>query len=145
MGGRSPGQPGLTLGVQNILLNGQLISSSSEGQGIPATNRAFLFADGIFETIRIAKGTPIFLDEHFQRLREGLKAHRIQAPLGFTPASIANDIAALLKAEGLHEGARVRMTLSRSGAGFYTPEENGLDVVMTAQAVDSVEYVLISG
>jgi branched-subunit amino acid aminotransferase/4-amino-4-deoxychorismate lyase len=142
MGGRSPGQPGLTLGVQNILLNGQLISSSSEGQGIPATNRAFLFADGIFETIRIAKGTPIFLDEHFQRLREGLKAHRIQAPLGFTPASIANDIAALLKAEGLHEGARVRMTLSRSGAGFYTPEENGLDVVMTAQAVDSVEYVL---
>ena len=105
-------------------------------------NRGFLFADGIFETIRIAQGKPLFLDDHYQRLREGLKAHRIHAPLGFTPASIAADITTLLQAEDLNGGARVRMTMSRSGDGFYTPQENGLDVVMTAMPLDTVEYVL---
>ena len=142
MVGGSAGQPGLSLHVRHILVNSQLVPTSSENTGLSVKSRAFLFADGIFETIRVAKGVPLFLDDHFQRLREGLKAHRIPAPLGFTPASITKDIAVLLEAEGLSEGARIRMTLSRSGAGFYTPEENGLDVVMTAQAVDSVEYVL---
>ena len=129
--------------MRHILINGELTPISSDGpSGIPVGNRGFLFADGIFETIRIAQGKPLFLDDHYQRLREGLKAHRIHAPLGFTPASIAADITTLLQAEDLNGGARVRMTMSRSGDGFYTPQENGLDVVMTAMPLDTVEYVL---
>lgn len=129
--------------MRHILINGELTPISPDGpSGIPVGNRGFLFADGIFETIRIAQGKPLFLDDHYQRLREGLKAHRIHAPLGFTPASIAADITTLLQAEDLNGGARVRMTMSRSGDGFYTPQENGLDVVMTAMPLDTVEYVL---
>lgn len=105
-------------------------------------SRAFLYADGIFETLRCKDGLPLFLDAHHQRIREGLKAHRIHAPLGFTPASIRQDIQTLLEAEGITGGARIRMTLSRKGAGYYTPEDSGLDVLMTASALDTNDYVL---
>ena len=92
--------------MPHILHNGQLLPDSA---GVPVQNRGFLFADGIFETIRIAYGQPLFLEDHHQRIREGLKAHRIHAPLGFTPASIRADIRTLLEAEGITGGARVRI------------------------------------
>ena len=123
----------------HILYNGELRSAEA---GLPMDSRAFLYADGIFETLRCKDGLPLFLDAHHQRIREGLKAHRIHAPLGFTPASIRQDIQTLLEAEGITGGARIRMTLSRKGAGYYTPEDSGLDVLMTASALDTNDYVL---
>ena len=125
--------------MPHILHNGQLLPDSA---GVPVQNRGFLFADGIFETIRIAYGQPLFLEDHHQRIREGLKAHRIHAPLGFTPASIRADIRTLLEAEGITGGARVRITLTRSGAGFYTPEDSALDVIMVASPLDTEAYTL---
>lgn len=109
---------------------------------VPVTNRGFLYADGIFETLRAVRGQLLFLDDHFQRIREGLKAHRIHPPLGFTPASIQADIARLLQAEDLQEAARIRMNLTRSGDGYYTPSDSGLDVLVTASPLETVEYTL---
>ncbi len=125
--------------MPHILHNGQLLPDSS---GVPIRNRGFLFADGIFETIRIAHGRPLFLDDHHKRIREGLKAYRIDAPLGFTPASMEQDIRTLLDAEGITGGARVRLNLTRSGDGFYTPEDSALDEIMVAAPVDTEGYVL---
>jgi len=109
---------------------------------LPIQNRGFLFADGIFETIRVAHGSPLFLEDHHQRMQEGLKAHHIHAPLGFTPASIREDIRTLLDAENITGGARVRITLTRNGEGFYTPKDSALDVIMVASPLETQEYVL---
>ena len=122
-----------------ILHNGQLLPQSA---GLPVNNRGFLFADGIFETIRVSHGTPLFLQDHHQRMREGLKAHRIHAPLGFTPKSIREDIKTLLEAENIPGCARVRLTLSRKGEGFYTPKDSDLDIFMVARPLETHEYVL---
>lgn len=129
--------------MPHLLHNGQLIAAA-EGAAlsVPVTNRGFLYADGIFETLRVVEGRVLFLEDHFQRMREGLKAHRIHAPLGFTPASIQSDIARLCEAEGLHGAARIRMNLTRSGDGFYTPEDSALDVIITAAPLTSLDYVL---
>ncbi len=125
--------------MPHLLHNGKLLPASA---GLPIQNRGFLFADGIFETIRIAHGEPLFLEDHHQRMREGLKAHRIHAPLGFTHASIRQDIRTLLDADNITGGARVRLTLTRSGEGFYTPKDSALDVVMVASPLQNEEYVL---
>ncbi len=129
--------------MPHFLHNGQLIAAS-EGAAlsVPVTNRGFLYADGIFETLRAVRGQLLFLDDHFQRIREGLKAHRIHPPLGFTPASIQADIARLLQAEDLQEAARIRMNLTRSGDGYYTPSDSGLDVLVTASPLETVDYTL---
>jgi len=125
--------------VPHILHNGQLLPESA---GLPVRNRGFLFADGIFETIRIANGQPLFLEDHNQRMREGLKAHRIDAPPQITEAGIGNDIQTLLDAEGITGGARIRITLTRRGDGFYAPEDSALDCIMMAAPLDTDAYVL---
>lgn len=109
---------------------------------ISLSNRGFLYADGIFETIRVTRGVPLFLESHHQRMREGLKAHRIHPPLNFTPAEIRKDILRLLEAQGIEGSARIRMTLSRRSLGYYSPQENDLDVVMTAEPIATAEYTL---
>lgn len=126
-----------------LLYNGEI--RTFEGDDAPVLslgNRGFLYADGIFETIRVMRGVPLFLHNHHQRMREGLKAHRIHPPLDFTTARIREDILRLLEAQGIRGSARIRMTLSRRGGGYYSPDESGLDVVMTAEPIAQSEFVL---
>ncbi len=126
-----------------LLYNGEIRKCEGDDPPVIAPgNRAFLYADGIFETLRVTQGTPLFLDNHFERIRQGLKAHRIHAPLGFNPSSIRKDILKLLEALGISGSARVRMTLSRRGGGYYAPDDNQLDVVMTAESLSASEYCL---
>lgn len=129
--------------MPHVLING-VVHSSEAGQpvGVPVSNRGFLYADGVFESCRIVQGKVLFLEKHFERMRAALKAHRIHAPLGFTPAVIEADANKLLQAAGIHGPARVRITLTRAGGGLYTPEENDLDVTMVAAPLTSEQYTL---
>ena len=129
--------------MAHLLYNGELRSFGGEDAPVIALgNRGFLYADGIFETIRVTRGVPLFLASHHQRMREGLKAHRIHPPLNFTPGEIRKDIERLLEAQGIEDSARIRMTLSRRSRGYYSPEENDLDVVMTAEPLVTSDYAL---
>lgn len=129
--------------MQHLLYNGTLISAEPGTElSIPVSSRSFLYADGIFETLRVVRGQVLFLEDHFLRIREGLKAHRIHPPLGFTPASLTADIQKLLDANCFHHAARVRITLSRKSDGYYTPQDSGLDVCITASELESLHYTL---
>ena len=78
--------------MDTLLYNGELRSfDGPDSAVISLGNRAFLYADGIFETIRVMQGVPLFVEAHFERMREGLKAHRIHPPLGFTPNHIKKE------------------------------------------------------
>jgi len=129
--------------VPALLYNGEIrLYEDSDSPVISLGNRGFLYADGIFETIRVTRGVPLFLESHYKRIREGLKAHRIHAPLGFTPSEIRKQILRLVEANEIEGSARIRMTLSRRGAGYYSPEESGLDVVMTAEQLEVKDFSL---
>ena len=95
--------------MPHLIHNGNLISAApGQALSVPVSNRGFLYADGLFETVRVVRGKVMWLEEHFMRIREGLKAHRIHPPLGFTPASLQSDIQRLVDAEGFADAARVR-------------------------------------
>lgn len=129
--------------MPHLIHNGNLISAApGQALSVPVSNRGFLYADGLFETVRVVQGKVMWLEEHFMRIREALKAHRIHPPLGFTPASLQSDIQRLVDAEGFADAARVRLTLTRSGSGYYTPDDSGLDVLITASELGSLHYVL---
>ena len=125
--------------MPHILHNGQLLPDSA---GVPVQNRGFLFADGIFETIRVAYGQPLFLEDHHQRIREGLKAHRIHAPLGFTPASIRRTSAPCLMRRASQAVPGCASPSRAVEPGFYTPEDSALDIIMVASPLDTEAYVL---
>jgi len=64
--------------VENFIVhNGNLIDVSKSG--LSPQNRAFLFGDGLFESIKVVNGKPLFIHAHHSRLTEGLKALKISA------------------------------------------------------------------
>jgi D-alanine transaminase len=75
-----------------VFVNGRYVPR--EQAAISPEDRGFLFADAIYEVVRFHRGRPFHLEEHLQRMREGLAAVRIGADAGFYP-----DVAARLLAE----------------------------------------------
>jgi branched-chain amino acid aminotransferase len=64
-----------------INYNGELLSSDSN---ISNTNRAFLFGDGVFETLKIVNNKILFLEDHYFRLMASMRIVRMQIPNNFT-------------------------------------------------------------
>lgn len=59
-----------------VYLNGEYLAHS-EAQ-VSVDDRAFLFADGVYEVIRIYDGRPFLLEQHIERLTAGLRTLRIR-------------------------------------------------------------------
>ncbi|MGH7465993.1 MAG: aminotransferase class IV, partial [Longimicrobiales bacterium] len=55
-----------------VYLNGKYLDHAQAT--IPIDDRGFLFADGVYEVIRIYGGRPFLADPHLRRLRGGLAA-----------------------------------------------------------------------
>lgn len=58
-----------------VYLNGSFLDHSDAA--IPVDDRGFLFADGVYEVIRVYGGRPFLAAPHIRRLRAGLDALRI--------------------------------------------------------------------
>ena len=104
-----------------VNINGELVPA--EGPVIGLDNRAFHFGDGLFETIRVIDGKPVFLDAHWARLVSGAEVLRITMPPGLDQEKLSAMIVDLMQRNGFAH-ARCRLTLFRGGGGFYRPEMN---------------------
>lgn len=104
-----------------VNLNGKLLPAHDPV--IPLDNRAFHYGDGVFETMRIVRGRPCFLDAHWTRLQEGLKVLRINMPQGLGREQLEQAITELVERNGSPD-ARCRLTAFRDSAGYYRPEQN---------------------
>jgi len=60
-----------------VYLNGSYIDHTQAS--VPVDDRGFLFADGVYEVIRVYGGRLFLAEPHMQRLRAGLAALRIDA------------------------------------------------------------------
>jgi branched-subunit amino acid aminotransferase/4-amino-4-deoxychorismate lyase len=109
---------------------------------IARDNRAFRFGDGCFESIRVVSGVPIFLEGHYTRACETLRALRIEIPPQFTLDLMRQQIQGLLRRNQIHSGGRVRMTLYRKSTGFYLPKANSLAYYIEAEATPDNQFNL---
>jgi 4-amino-4-deoxychorismate lyase len=87
---------------------------------LPLPDRGLDFGDGLFETLLLSRGSPLYLDSHLQRLQRGLQT------LGFPEclASVRQQLSAA--ADTVRDRgwpwAALRLTLSRgSGPRGYAP------------------------
>ena len=83
-------------------------------------NRANLYGDLIFETIRVRDGEICHVDKHFNRLIQSSVIMKFETD-SFTQDVFVREI--LSKLEGKKD-ARVRFVLYRESEGFYTPQSN---------------------
>ena len=102
-----------------IALNGKLRDSRSPVLSI--NDRAFLYGDGIFETIICYGGKPRFWQDHHARAWSG--AHALGIESGFPTSDTTKAvIKALLDRAELSSGwAKVRWVIWRKEGGLYTP------------------------
>ncbi|MES2629961.1 MAG: aminotransferase class IV [Bacteroidota bacterium] len=105
-------------------------------------NRAFMYGDGLFETIRVVNGVPCFFSDHFVRLTEGMKALKMEVPPNFTEARLMENCRLLIQKNNFTKGCRIRLTVFRNPGGFYLPEDNNISYTLVSKAVENDSYVL---
>lgn len=126
-----------------VYLNGD-IRETSDIEDI--LEPGFLFGWGVFETLRIYKGKPAFLQEHIERLKEGCKKILLDTP----NVLFQKEINSLLKENDNLEDAYCRITLfkKRESTGvliyvapfdYYKQDdyENGFKAVVSSMVINS--------
>lgn len=105
--------------------NGEVVSN--DRYSIRAGNRAHLYGDGVFETIRILNGRPINMENHIMRMMEGARMIKMRPPSYFDENFFTDKIMEVLEKSGINEGGRCRLSLDRIMGGTYLPESNEVE------------------
>ena len=119
-----------------VFLNGQFLP---EAQAVvPVNDRGFLLGDGLFETMRVARGKPFRLAQHLERLFLGADFLKIKLP--FTPKELETFAGQLIERNQMPE-AILRLTLTRGpgGRGYAPDPASKPTVVMTLHPAPSLE------
>lgn len=120
--------------------NGVLIPA--ETYSIKAGNRAYIYGDGLFESIRVINGYPINLENHIKRLKEGMKALRMVIPIEFTLSFFEEELKTLLYQNGVEKGGRIRLSVDRRPGGFFLPRNNEVDYFIEASTLPNNKFLL---
>ncbi|MFN3952155.1 MAG: aminotransferase class IV [Thermaurantimonas sp.] len=122
-------------------LNGSL--SETDNLTVELHNRALLYGDGVFETLKFAFGKILFWEDHYFRLMASLRILRIRIPDHWTPEYLQNQILETISAcHWDKQSVRIRLTVWRSGGGRYKPEIHLPEFLITCTLLDSSEYQL---
>jgi len=117
----------------NINFNGKILPAKQPI--FKVDNRAFLYGDALFETIRMFDGNLPFLHLHMERLLAGLNFFQFKIPKKYTSKFFQKEIKKIAKGN-----ARIRITVFRSKGGLYTPKNNRPQFLITTSPLLNAEF-----
>lgn len=120
--------------------NAQLISNPHEIELLQG--RAFRFGDGVFETILIRKGRPHFLDDHLERLIDGMEILQFQFDVAFWLGKLKAAIKKTLLEAKVKNFGKLRIVVFRGGSGAYLPESNDPNFLIEVSGFSSDPWTL---
>ncbi|CAM4114213.1 aminotransferase class IV [Flavobacterium sinopsychrotolerans] len=120
-----------------INFNGTIVSQDAN---ILTQNRAFLYGDGVFETVKIINNKILFLEDHYFRLMSSMRVVRMEIPMNFTMEFLEEQILALVNKNGLTSSSRARITVYRNDGGYYLPQDNTVSFLIHALALENSLY-----
>ena len=106
--------------MEFIILNRNL--SPLSDLKLLASNRAFLYGDGVFETIKVISGKVFNFTAHFDRLKKSLEFLDIDCNISST--ELLSLIEKLLSKNNINNSGRVRISFYRDSNGKYLPDNN---------------------
>jgi len=123
-----------------VNFNGKI--SSSNEPVLLSDNRAFRYGDSLFETIRVANGKVLFLNDHVDRLKRGMSYLQMNIPEQFSEGFFGQHIIDLALKNKLASDARIRLTVYRNSGGFYSPTNNDVSYLLEMESLDFEGFVL---
>lgn len=120
-----------------INLNGELINEQEQSL---TNNRAFLFGDGVFETIKVLDNKVLFLEDHYFRLMSSMRILRMKIPMDFTMQYFENQILETATKNNIGNSARVRITIFRNVGGLYLPKDRSISFIVQASPLSNLTY-----
>lgn len=109
-------------------------------ENILTQNRAFLYGDGIFETVKIINGKILFLEDHYFRLMASMRVVRMTIPMNFTMEYFEEQILNLVNELNIAASARARITVFRKDGGLYLPKSNDISFLINAIVLGNTFY-----
>ena len=125
-----------------INFNGTIVSTDT---GLLTQNRAFLFGDAVFETVKIVNAKILFLEDHYFRLMSSMRVVRMEIPMNFTMEYFEEQILALASAKNASRSARARITVYRNDGGYYLPQNNTVSFLINVESMDNTLYSINQG
>lgn len=122
--------------------NGEILNAS--GYTIRTGSRAYMYGDGVFESIRIMNGKPINLENHLLRMMEGAKRLKMRPPSYYNLEFFATKIDEIIQKSGIVGGGRCRISLDRSIGGTYMPEANEVEYFIEVYPLENNLFELNS-
>ena len=122
-----------------INFNGTIFPSSTN---LLQNNRAFLYGDGVFETVKILNNKILFLEEHYFRLMSAMRIVRMEIPMNFTMEYIEEQILEVVTANNCNNSGRARITVYRNQGGNYLPKTNSVSFLINAVALENQLYFI---
>lgn len=122
-----------------INFNGNIVA---QDDNILTQNRAFLYGDGVFETLKIVNNKILFVEDHYFRLMASMRVVRMEIPMNFTMEYFEEQVLSLVNQKNISSSARARITVFRNDGGFYLPKTNEVSYLIHATALESTSYAL---
>lgn len=96
---------------QDILIdiNGELFPR--ERAAVSVFDSGFILGDGVWEGLRVENGTVLFLEQHLDRLYEGM--HTLDFEKSVDRETLTRRLYAALAANNMHDGVHIRLMVSR--------------------------------
>jgi branched-chain amino acid aminotransferase len=120
-----------------INFNGAIVSNDTN---LLIQNRAFLYGDAVFETVKIVNSKVLFLEDHYFRLMSSMRIVRMEIPMNFTMEYLEEQIIALAKVNKFENSSRARITVYRNDGGYYLPKNNTVSFLITVESLDESLY-----
>ena len=120
-----------------INFNGNIVERETN---ILTQNRAFLYGDALFETVKIVDGKILFLEEHYFRLMASMRIVRMEIPMNFTMEYLEEQILSVVEANSFSDSARARITVYRNDGGYYLPKNNTISFLINTTALENKAY-----
>jgi branched-chain amino acid aminotransferase len=121
--------------------NGTFVSSDL----ILTQNRAFLYGDAVFETVKIVNSKILFFEDHYFRLMASMRILRMNIPMEFTLEFLEQELLKVAETSGYSHSARVRITVYRNDGGYYLPKDRSVSYLISGSELPTTSYQYFSG
>ena len=121
-----------------IIFNQQILRK--EEFQISIANRAFLYGDGLFESVKIINGKPFNLDVHLKRLFSA--ALLLNLEISISRNDFQDDIEILIRENNIKKGGNLKILVFREEGGKYLPENNQASSLIMSETSDKNSFSL---